>query len=152
MRPSNVADAARFSGSVELLGWLRERGCPWDATACEGAAEGGCEEALEWLAERGCPMPGDGSPYVAACRNGDLAMLRCLQRLGVAWGPPGAVFHEAMRADANLAVLRWLLEAGCSFDYVAAREALVPRAEKCSGVAELLEQLGQRWGLREGQR
>ncbi|KXZ45296.1 hypothetical protein GPECTOR_56g392 [Gonium pectorale] len=49
--------AAAESGSVELLAWLRERGCPWDERSFAAAARSGCEAALEWLAERGCPMP-----------------------------------------------------------------------------------------------
>ncbi|KXZ48461.1 hypothetical protein GPECTOR_27g631 [Gonium pectorale] len=48
---------AAESGSVELMAWLRERGCPWDAFTYCSAADSGCEAALEWLVERGCPMP-----------------------------------------------------------------------------------------------
>ncbi|KXZ56491.1 hypothetical protein GPECTOR_1g44 [Gonium pectorale] len=102
-----------MSGSVELMAWLRERGCEWGGGAFVRAAGAGCEEALEWLAERGCPMPDSGRPYVAACRNGDLAAARCLARLGVPWGPPGAVFGEALYSAAPLPLLRWLLGAGC---------------------------------------
>ncbi|KXZ54742.1 hypothetical protein GPECTOR_4g811 [Gonium pectorale] len=42
-------EAAR-SGSVQLMAWLRERGCPWSSSAFTGAAESGCEAAMEWLA------------------------------------------------------------------------------------------------------
>ncbi|KXZ44342.1 hypothetical protein GPECTOR_69g435 [Gonium pectorale] len=52
-----LLEAAATSGSVELMAWLRERGCPWDSQTFTAAAESGCEAALEWLAERGCPMP-----------------------------------------------------------------------------------------------
>ncbi|KXZ49621.1 hypothetical protein GPECTOR_20g478 [Gonium pectorale] len=47
--------AAAESGSVELLAWLRERGCPWGALVLAGAAQSGCEEAVEWLLEQGYP-------------------------------------------------------------------------------------------------
>ncbi|KXZ54764.1 hypothetical protein GPECTOR_4g834 [Gonium pectorale] len=56
---------AAASGNVEMLAWLRERGCPWDASAFGRAVESGCEVALEWLAERGCPMPPEVSHGIA---------------------------------------------------------------------------------------
>ncbi|KXZ49605.1 hypothetical protein GPECTOR_20g461 [Gonium pectorale] len=69
--------AAAESGSVELMAWLRERGCPWDESALRRRAE----------ADRA---------FAAACRNADLATLRCLRRLGVPWG--------SFRGRAGLAV------------------------------------------------
>ncbi|KXZ47033.1 hypothetical protein GPECTOR_38g270 [Gonium pectorale] len=87
-----------------------------------------------------CVRAGDGSPYVAACRNGDLAMLRCLQRLGVAWGPVGAVFQPFLPPP----LLSWLLEAGCPFDYPSTRRILEGEAARKRPGAEanivLLEQ------------
>ncbi|PNG99348.1 hypothetical protein TSOC_014877, partial [Tetrabaena socialis] len=53
---THVFEAAAKAGSMELLRWLRARGCPWDATAFAAAAQGGSEEQLEWLAEQGCLM------------------------------------------------------------------------------------------------
>ncbi|KXZ48450.1 hypothetical protein GPECTOR_27g620 [Gonium pectorale] len=106
----NVVTAAAGSGSVELLAWLRARGCPWGVRTFAAAAEGGCEEALEWLVAQCCPM-GEGCfmSYVHAANYGDLATLRCLRRLGVPWGPPGEVFARAVRF-APLPVLLWLEE------------------------------------------
>ncbi|KXZ45253.1 hypothetical protein GPECTOR_56g349 [Gonium pectorale] len=83
---------AAQSGSVELLAWLRERGCPWDSRAVTAAARSGCVAALEWLAERGCPMPEDGSPFKEAARAVDMLTLECLRQLGCPWGPCGRVF------------------------------------------------------------
>ncbi|KXZ41054.1 hypothetical protein GPECTOR_897g147 [Gonium pectorale] len=48
--------AAAGSGSVELLAWLRERGCRWSGYTFVRAAESGCAAAMEWLAEEGCPV------------------------------------------------------------------------------------------------
>ncbi|KXZ51800.1 hypothetical protein GPECTOR_11g242 [Gonium pectorale] len=56
LRPALLSNAAA-SGSVELMAWLRQRGCPWDEAAFTSAACSGCEVAVEWLVERGCPMP-----------------------------------------------------------------------------------------------
>ncbi|KXZ47939.1 hypothetical protein GPECTOR_31g301 [Gonium pectorale] len=116
------ASAAK-SGSVELMAWLRERGCPWDASAVVSAATAGSAPALEWLAERGCPMGADGQAFVAAARNGDLQTLACLRRLGCPWGPSGEVFGRSLKGGCPLSVLRALAEAGCPVDWRAAAKA-----------------------------
>ena len=54
---ANVFAAAARFGHLPLLQLLRQRGCPWDETAWEGAAKGGCVAVLEWLHEAGCPKP-----------------------------------------------------------------------------------------------
>ncbi|PNH03987.1 hypothetical protein TSOC_009887 [Tetrabaena socialis] len=78
--------AAEF-GIMELMAWLYEQGCPWDESVFAAAAQAGCEAQLEWLAALGCPMGEEGEPYMRALRTGNLATLRCLQRLGCPWGP-----------------------------------------------------------------
>ncbi|KXZ51937.1 hypothetical protein GPECTOR_11g62 [Gonium pectorale] len=141
-----LTDAA-VSGSVELLAWLRERGCGWRAEAFDSAADSGCEAALEWLAEEGCPMPETGHPNTAAaCTNGDLATARCLRRLGVPWGRSvGRPSAEAAARDAPLRMLRWLLEEGCPVDRKKAASQLQQRVAREPGapapdVAELMGQ------------
>ncbi len=54
---AEVFAAATRAGSEPLLQLLRERGCPMDAAAWNGAAIGGCRAVLEWLHEAGCPKP-----------------------------------------------------------------------------------------------
>ncbi|KXZ42375.1 hypothetical protein GPECTOR_155g85 [Gonium pectorale] len=151
---AHLFSGAAESGSVELLAWLRERRCAWHSYVWGGpyksAARSGCVAALEWLAERGCPMPVDGSPYAAACTNGDMAAARCLRRLGVAWGPAGAAVKEVLCAHCPdlaagpLSPLRWLLEEGCPVDLEALREELQSdeRARK-TGAAKALSRLLQ---------
>ncbi|KXZ42670.1 hypothetical protein GPECTOR_125g503 [Gonium pectorale] len=101
---------AAESGSVELLAWLRERGCGWDGGAFTEAAKAGAADALKWLVAQGCPMEESGQPYIVACGNGDLATAACLRRLGVPWGPPGAVLGRLQSLAAPKTVLRWLEE------------------------------------------
>ncbi|KXZ49592.1 hypothetical protein GPECTOR_20g448 [Gonium pectorale] len=119
--------AAR-SGSVELMAWLRDHGCPWDKRALVGAAESGCEEAVEWLVARGCPMPGGhNSAYeLTACDHGDLAMLRCLWRLGVPWGHSfKSLFEDVIDSyKGGLPALRWLLEVASPAERASVRPAL----------------------------
>ena len=54
---ARVFAMAALIGDLPLLQLLRQRGCPWDETAWEYAAEGGCVAVLEWLHEGGCPKP-----------------------------------------------------------------------------------------------
>ncbi|KXZ51168.1 hypothetical protein GPECTOR_13g655 [Gonium pectorale] len=81
-RVTCLMDAAAAAGSVELMAWLRERGCFMYRCTFQRAAGSGCVAALEWLAEQGCAMPRDGGPYDVADNYGDLAILRCLTALG----------------------------------------------------------------------
>ncbi|KAG2491021.1 hypothetical protein HYH03_010693 [Edaphochlamys debaryana] len=125
----HLASAAR-SGSVRLLAWLREEGCPMGAWAWDrldravetrqrvGVVASGCEAALEWLAEAGCPMPTNGMPYVTAACSGDMRTLEVLRRVGMPLGPQNgiafkaAIGGRAREAAAPLPVLQWLVEAG----------------------------------------
>ncbi|KXZ49086.1 hypothetical protein GPECTOR_23g19 [Gonium pectorale] len=145
--------AAAESGSLELLAWLQQRGCPCHRSAYLAAVGSGCEAALEWLAEQGCPMEEGGQPYITACRNGDLAMARCLRRLGVPWGPNGKVFLGAAEGSfflAPLPLLRWLLREGCPVDDEAVEATVVRwRSEyaKCADRERALQKQGL--GLRQ---
>ncbi|GLC60982.1 hypothetical protein PLESTB_001702600 [Pleodorina starrii] len=78
----SLLDCAAASGNLELMAWLHVRGWALGPEAISNGAASGCEEALEWLVERGCPFPPDGGAYLGAARNGDLAMLHYLHRLG----------------------------------------------------------------------
>ncbi|KXZ48841.1 hypothetical protein GPECTOR_25g426 [Gonium pectorale] len=141
MRSDELMDAAGASGSIEVMAWLRERGCPWGPDTFAGAAGSGCEAALEWLAERGCPMVKSNPrrtayrvggrvyngramplmPDFEAASNNDLAALRCLARLGCPWGDlPGitTVFNSCLAHPCRpMPVLRLLVELGCPAVY-----------------------------------
>ncbi|KXZ49866.1 hypothetical protein GPECTOR_19g317 [Gonium pectorale] len=122
LTPATFRCATEACG-LEAMAWLREHGCPWDASAIKAAAECGSQEKLEWLMSRGCPVKDDGEPFVFACSNGDVATLRCLQRLGCTWRPDADVFTRAVRIMAfesrpcAEAALIWLLEQGCRVDW-----------------------------------
>ncbi|GIL91394.1 hypothetical protein Vretimale_17780 [Volvox reticuliferus] len=117
-----VLNAAARSGNVELILWLREKGCAWNAATMASAALGGCEEAIELLASRGCLLSDNGRPYLAAACNGDLAVLRCLRRLGCPWGPEAAVFSHCVAKGFPLSALQWLVSEGCPVDWEEAVE------------------------------
>ncbi|GLC39373.1 hypothetical protein PLESTB_000323200 [Pleodorina starrii] len=108
-----LLDCAAASGNLELMAWLHDRGWALGPKAFPNGAESGCEEALEWLVERGCPFPLDGGAYFKAAFNGDLAMLRCLHRLGCPWGPTGKLLADCISIVDSVAVLQCLLDLGC---------------------------------------
>ncbi|KXZ48033.1 hypothetical protein GPECTOR_31g397 [Gonium pectorale] len=126
VREGRLKTAAASSGSVELMAWLQDTwGCRWTEDAFAASAGSGCEEAVEWLAENGCPMGTNGQPYNSAVGNNDLAVLRCLARLGCPWGASGgAIFACCLREPCKpLPLLRGLVEAGCPVDWQAAVDA-----------------------------
>ncbi|KXZ51397.1 hypothetical protein GPECTOR_12g359 [Gonium pectorale] len=60
-----------------------------------------------------------GRPFRVAARNGDLAALRCLARLGCPWGAASgdqSVFDFCLADKMPLPVLRLLVELGCPVD------------------------------------
>ncbi|GLC61071.1 hypothetical protein PLESTB_001713200 [Pleodorina starrii] len=109
---------ALIKASLEVLTWLADQQGirKWHSKWLTRAADSGCVAAVEWLVDRGCPMPTDGSPYFKAAFNGDLAMLRCLRRLGCPWGgrdSPNADLIPGWFRSRDPAVLQWLREEGC---------------------------------------
>ena len=61
-------------GNLEIMKWLKSEGCPWDASACSGAAKGGHLETLKWLRSEGCPW--DERTCERAASRGHLDVLR----------------------------------------------------------------------------
>ena len=53
------------NGNVELLQFLHEKGCPWDARTCSYAAKNGHLECLKYAHENGCPWDEDTCSYAA---------------------------------------------------------------------------------------
>ncbi|KXZ45297.1 hypothetical protein GPECTOR_56g393 [Gonium pectorale] len=134
-------EAAAGSGRVELLAWLRERGCPWGVRTFTADVESGCEAALEWLVERGYPMPEDGSPYEVAAQAVDVATLEGLRRLGCPWGPARRLLDSGVAG--GVPVMSWLVASGCPLHW---RGGLVQaiEAEAHRRVQEASE--GMDWG------
>ncbi|PNH00955.1 hypothetical protein TSOC_013184 [Tetrabaena socialis] len=142
---ASVFAVAARAGSVWLLAWLRWRGCPWDETAFAEAAEWGSEEQLEWLAEQGCPKADDGMPYARAAAVGEVAILRCLLRLGYPWSSDGSTFRAAVTCAclANSGVpehvgraLCWLLDLGCVVEW----DDVEPAAGECVEMVRWLQE------------
>ncbi len=77
-----VVIAAKY-GQLDVLQWLRENGCPWNAVTCSAAAEGGHLSCLQWRRENGCPW--NFFTCSAAASGGHLSCLRWARENGCVW-------------------------------------------------------------------
>ncbi|GFR46540.1 hypothetical protein Agub_g8131 [Astrephomene gubernaculifera] len=123
-RVGDWAETAFTAGirSVEQLSWLWGHGCLRDGSALAAlASSGSSEELMEWAVGQGCSFTdGNGKccyTYATAGGHGDMAMLRCLRRLGCPWGPYGKTFAVCLSRWSPLPVLAWLLEEGCPVNW-----------------------------------
>jgi hypothetical protein len=100
-----------FVGSVERLAWAKERGCPWDASVCEYAADGGHLDVLKWAWEHGCEW--NQWTCAFAAREGYIEVLRWAHEHGCPWG---AATCQLAAYGGHLHVLQWAREHGCPWD------------------------------------
>ena len=108
---SEVFSFACAGGNLEIMKWLRSEGCPWNASACNGAAWGGHLEILKWLRSKGCPW--DWRSCSRAAGGGHLETLKWLRSEGCPWNQyacSGAAW------GGHLEVLKWLRSEGCPWD------------------------------------
>ena len=64
---------AAASGNLEMLQWVRRRGCSWDESACSAASGNGHLIILQWLRAQGCPW--DSQTTACAAKGGHLEVL-----------------------------------------------------------------------------
>ncbi|KAL6070948.1 Ankyrin repeat domain-containing protein [Balamuthia mandrillaris] len=80
---SNLCEAAADSGSLQVLQWARENGCPWDSKTCNRAAANGHLAVLQWARENGCPWSEE--TCANAAKNGHLEVLKWARENGCRW-------------------------------------------------------------------
>ena len=71
---------SQFVGSVPLLGWAKEHGCPWTEQTLALAAEGGRLEVVQWARAHDCPW--DETTCALAAHDGRLEVLRWARQHG----------------------------------------------------------------------
>eukprot|EP00545_Synedropsis_sp_CCMP1620_P003989 CAMPEP_0119006852 /NCGR_PEP_ID=MMETSP1176-20130426/2590_1 /TAXON_ID=265551 /ORGANISM="Synedropsis recta cf, Strain CCMP1620" /LENGTH=94 /DNA_ID=CAMNT_0006958865 /DNA_START=22 /DNA_END=303 /DNA_ORIENTATION=+ len=55
LEPYNMCDIAALNGSLEVLKWVRENGCPCrESMVSYAASSGGHLAVLKWVRENGC--------------------------------------------------------------------------------------------------
>ncbi len=105
-----VAVARR--GDLPLLAYLHSLlQCPLGPEVLLAAVGCGCEALVEWLLGHGCALPEDTvALLMEPMKAGDLAMVRCLLRMGVPI--PRGMQPEAATRRCPLPMLRWLVAEG----------------------------------------
>ena len=96
---------AAFHGHLELVKWLRAKGCPWWTLTSADAAFGGHLEVLQWMRAQDPPCPWDKYVCHFAAQKGHLDVLRWARSQGCPWD------KRATRAAAwngHLKILNWL--------------------------------------------
>ena len=71
------------NGNLELLQFLRGKGCPWDEDTCSKAARNGHLECLKYAHENGCPW--DEKVCSEATEYGHLECLKYAHENGCSW-------------------------------------------------------------------
>jgi len=130
---------ASVGGNLEMMRWLRSEDCPWDQSACWGAAGVGHLEALKWLRCEGCPWNEKSCAYAA--QGGQLEILKWLRSEGCPWNE--GICSPAAHGG-HLEVLKWLRSQGCSWNELACYRAAA------GGHLEVLKWLrsqGCPWGM-----
>ncbi|WZN65062.1 putative ankyrin repeat protein [Chloropicon roscoffensis] len=96
---------AAFHGHLEVLKWLRAKGCPWGQGTCIDAALGGQLEVLQWMRGQDPPCPWLESVCYDAARGGHLEVLRWLRSQGCSWSGREP---SAAAKNGHLEMLQWM--------------------------------------------
>ncbi len=100
---SGLLNSTVTSGNLEVVKWLRERGCPWNESACTYAVWNNHIDILKWLRQQGCPWSTWVCEELAA--KGNLEALKWCRRQRAPWD-----YRVCMAAalHGRLGVLKWL--------------------------------------------
>jgi hypothetical protein len=117
-RPDICSYAARI-GSLEILKYLRDHGCPWNVFTCDEAAASGNLKLLKWARAEGCPW--DTATFTRAASGvADPKIFEFLFREGCPWTDE-VVMHLVDVSKWGL--VRWAVERGCPYEEEILREA-----------------------------
>jgi hypothetical protein len=107
-----------FVGSVELLAWAKENGCPWVARTCAVNARHGHLRVLRRARELDCPW--DAWTCAVAAQGGHLEVMVWAREHGGPWDEELEELHLDCCAFAarggHLEVLKWAREHDCPWD------------------------------------
>ena len=127
---------AAFHGHLEVLQWLRAKGCPWDRWTNIEAARGGQLEVLQWMRGQDPPCPWDSGVCKYAALHGHLEVLRWARSQGCPWNK-SLTWTAAM--SGQLKVLVWLIKEECPYNKRQCREAAARGGERARKVLEWLD-------------
>lgn len=121
-----ICDDAADRGSLEVLKWAQENGCPWDSWIYARAASNGYLEILKWASANGHELDDICS---GAASNGHLEVLKWARENGCRWDRTCAY----AAGGGHFEVLKWARENGCPWDYWTCSMAA------CNGHLEILK-------------
>ena len=98
-------------GNREVLEWLHNTGCPWDAWTTCAAAASGLLEVVKWLHNHGCPW--DEITCAYAAQSGHLHVLQWAREHHCPWNSMTPAWAAG---GGQLEVLQWARERGCPWD------------------------------------
>ena len=127
---------AAFGGHLEVMKWLRAKGCPWGTWTSKLAARGGHLEVLQWMRAQDPSYLWDLDVCYSAASEGHLEVLRWARSQGCPWD------EDVTRVAAScghLKVLKWLIKEGCPYDKSWCLEAAVEGGERTRKVLEWLD-------------
>ena len=110
--------SAALGGCLELLMWLRDNGCPWNASTCSNAALGGHLEVLKYAHEKGCKW--NALTCSEAAEGGHLEVLKYAHENGCPWNE-WTCYAAARRG--HFEVLKYAHEKGCPWNGQPSQEA-----------------------------
>jgi hypothetical protein len=114
--PDDISVHAAKSGSIDMLKWLQQRGCAFDARSCEQAAQAGHLHVLMFLHSQDCHW--NTKTCDAAASRGDQPMLQWLRKQGCPWKLSSVCDRAA--GSGNVELMKWLRR-GVVFDAVTMR-------------------------------
>ena len=121
-----VAIAAR-NGHIDCLKWAHENGGQWYRYyICAFAAEGGSLDALQWARENGCPW--DNNTCSNAAKNGHIDCLKWARDNGCPWDEDTCRYAAE---NGHLECLKWARENGCPWDENTCRFAAANGHQDC---------------------
>ena len=128
---------AAYGGHLEVMKWLRAKGCPWDTRTSRSAAHGGHLEVLQWMRAQDPSYPWYKEVCYYAAREGHLEVLRWARSQGCPWD--GQALLAAAKGG-HLEVLQWMLKKRCPYSKRKCREAAVKGGKRARKVLEWLDE------------
>ena len=128
--PDEYINIAAENGSLTLLKYAHEQGCPWRSNTCYLLARNNSLQCLQYAHEHGCDWDMDVS--TVAAENGHLDLLRYLHERGCPWN------RDTCRAAADnghLDCLMYVHEQHCSWDKDITKAAAVKGRLNCFAYA-----------------
>ncbi|WZN64003.1 hypothetical protein HKI87_08g55570 [Chloropicon roscoffensis] len=132
----DTCHCAASDGHLEVLQWLRAKGCPWGSDTSINAARGGHLEMLQWMRAQKPPCPWNSQVCFLAAWEGHLDLLRWAKSMGCPWDE-AAPYFAATRG--HLEVLIWLIKEGYPYDKSMCRRAAVVGGKRARKVLEWID-------------